>query len=295
MIAWLSLASSFVAIAISILAYRAGQPRLKLSASSGLLIPIARGTVQVVVENTGGAPAVVSQVSIRSIDNHVFGKPFNGIENPQCPLTLAAHGGRAVWNFDARQLSLDAEGAVREKPLVVRAEAAVGSKTYRSRKLVVNLPGDLKVRLSRRTRLRRSFQSWVNPRITVVGGVFHEIPAPDCATVDYLIRTSGKGVTRKQKLTLVVEHSDGRRARVPNVAQVELPRLWFGKKEDVVTLPVVEEPAAPDDQYWWIVTNANGVGEGHGISATTRSDIQEVRQRFQERGQSGRSGADSAE
>ncbi|KSU60854.1 hypothetical protein AS181_03770 [Gordonia sp. SGD-V-85] len=283
---WLSLVVSLIAAAISVVAYRSTLPRLKVTAKGPVILvgqPTLRGAVQVRVDNNGGGSALVRSVVLRSVDSHQVAGPDNDLPNPARPYTLEPRGGTALWNFDTQRLAHEAAGDVRDTPLVVRAEVEIGTKKYRSGRVTLNLPGETRSHLDRRTRFKWWVESWISPRVSVQGAAYSEPPALDAEFVEYRVETSGRGVTRRHKLTLVVEHAGNRRERVKGVDQIDLPRLRPRKRKSSVTLPVVDDSARePGDEYWWIITRRDGVGTGHGIGAVTRSELPRIRREIED-------------
>lgn len=275
---------SLTALALSILAFRRGLPKLRIEATTATVVDAPNGPqamVIVKVVNDGGALAQISAVFLDAVDGSLREYPGELGERPRMPYKLAANGGLAVWRFDYAQLRQRERGQVRDRPLRVRATVQVGSHLHRQKGQIRVAPlGSTTHPRSRRERTVAWFRSWAHPGVALY-------PFATASDFDLVKGTgpltlinAGRGVTRPYKLTLTVQHTDGLRDRVPGLDPVQIHRIWPGR-QITLRVPLVNAPSSVEgDSFWWSTTSGRGIGCGYG--AHTRADAEDLVRRLRE-------------
>lgn len=276
MTAWIALGISFLSLLISFLGYLRGRPNVRVTGDKVVLVGSSTSGPAIIVSatNVGGAAARVRHVSLHAVRGGGFSY-FVAREDtgPDLPVELAAHGGSATWSIDYARLRSAVYGAaVRDRPVALRATVTIGNKVYKQRGYVGVPPeGEYSVPVPWRERLRGVVGNWVRPQVG--WSPFVSVNDIDLAlgTIKRSFSNTGNGLTRKVKLTLVMEESDGRKSRVEGVEPLYIPRMLPRRSASVVFPLVDDTTGVRGARYWWSVTDGRATGSGYGATTVTEA------------------------
>lgn len=258
---------SLAAFVVSIVAIRRTGPRLRIRASTGVVVfetgdPPFRTMILVEVTNNGGSEAIVGQVTLQSADgpdNFAF-VPSPTHRGPALPYRLDANGGRATWMFDYAELRKIYETTLRDEELVLRPFLRIGAKVLRSRsRVVVNRPDDPTSKFTLRQKVNRFIRDWTHPRVQL--SMMIRVPAIDLdrGLAPLAAENYGRWWSRPFTVTLVTQRQGSDTLeRVDDVDQVRFPRIPPRRSRQVL-VPLLDDPA-PDEELKWVVTAGPGLG-----------------------------------
>ncbi|OBJ16209.1 hypothetical protein [Mycobacterium colombiense] len=287
MVEWLAFVVSLLALGVSAAAYRSGIPRLTVKAKGPVMLVDAERSdletaIIVTVVNDGGQIAYINRVSLHG--GGLVGKLSRG---EQQRIEIGPRGDKRTWIFDYNdlrdQLAEQARTEFRDPkaPVLIQATVETGTKVMRTNAIQVNPPGVAEAHQTKKDRWRRRYQSWRRPYPMILGGIaLRDESAPDLPHV--MISNSDRGVIRRGKLVLVVEHEDGSRARVASVAPVRTPSVW-GRRSRSVEVPFLDESmVTAGETYSWVFQYKDALRWGQPAHAFTSSEARATQARYAE-------------
>lgn len=273
---WLAFAVSLVALGISVIAYRSGLPRLKISTEEVTLLGngAARNVVEVRVDNNGGAAAQLKSVEIRALGTRQVAQPELELGGATFPLTLPARGGSEVWSFSEQSLSQACSAELRDGPHPVRVDVIVGSKR-RSRRGRITFPGAHLASESRRGRVKRIYRQWTD-------GQFYLFPehrvdgrGVEPGHIEIVYKKPRFGIVRAFTLTLVGIDENGARRRRHDFDQVKVGTTWPWQAEKAVVIPVIDASrTVTGESLYWAPDKRSGSPAHWSMGALLSTDLE---------------------
>ncbi|WP_431231349.1 hypothetical protein ACQ856_17310 [Mycolicibacterium psychrotolerans] len=285
MVEWLALIVSTLAFGVSVVAYRAGRPRLIVEAEGPVGFfdrvdadaPSHYAAVIVTVTNEGGSVAHISSVYLA--EGGLVGKLTRG---PKGSVEIPAGGARRTWIFDygdlRQQLAEQARTQFRDPraSMFIRATVKWGRTMLRSNAIQVNPPGIATAHQTRKDIWRRRYRSWRHPSPMIIACYPVTPDELRSRTHEILVENPDLGVIAACELVPVVTHADGSREIVQSVDTFKV-RAIRGRRSRRIAVPLIDDfEANVDDEFSWVIKTRGHLHWGQPAGAFTISQLPEL-------------------